>query len=65
MKQIWVGDVDHDLHNPYMLNPIPIEEKIAEWKADHAKMMEEMIYEENKPTVDDLMNDLSELSMQL
>lgn len=42
-----------------MLNPISIEEKMSEWKADHAKMMEETIHEEHKPNFDDLMNDLS------
>lgn len=28
-------------------------------------MMEEMIYEEHKPTINDLMNDLGKLSMEL
>lgn len=60
-----VGDVDYNLHHPKTLNPIPIEEKMAEWKADYAKMMEEMIYEENKPSFEDLINNLSELRMQL
>lgn len=60
-----VGDVDYSLHHPHTLNPIPVEEKMAEWKADYAKMMEEMIYEENKPTFEDLINNLSELRTQL
>lgn len=60
-----VGDVDYNLHHPKTLNPIPIEEKMAEWKADYARMMEEMIYEENKPSFEDLINNLSELRMQL
>jgi len=60
-----VGDVDYNLHHPMSLNPAPIEEKMAEWKADYAKMMEEMIYEENKPSFDDLINNLSELKTQL
>lgn len=34
-----VGDVDYNLHHPKTLNPIPIEEKMAEWKADYSKMM--------------------------
>lgn len=60
-----VGEVDYNLHNPKTLNPIPIKEKKAEWKADYAKMTEEMIYEENKPSFDDLINNLSELRTQL
>lgn len=38
---------------------------MAEWEADYLRMMEEMIYEENKPSFDDLMNNLSELRKQL
>lgn len=60
-----VSGVDYNMHNPMMLDPIPIEEKMVEWKADYAKMMEEMIYEENKPSFEDLINNLSELRMQL
>ena len=32
---------------------------MAEWNADYMKMMEEMIYEENKPSFADLINNLS------
>jgi hypothetical protein len=60
-----LGNVDYNLHHPKTLNPIPLEEKMAEWKGDYAKMMEEMIYEENKPSFDDLINNLSELRTQL
>lgn len=60
-----VGDVDYNLHHPHTLNPIPFEGKIAVWKADYAKMMEEMIYEKNKPSFDDLIINLSELRTQL
>lgn len=60
-----VGDVDYNLHHPHTLNPIPVEEKMAEWKADYAKMMEEMIYEDNKPSFDDLITNLSDLRAQL
>ncbi|MCX6317282.1 MAG: nucleotidyl transferase AbiEii/AbiGii toxin family protein [Bacteroidetes bacterium] len=60
-----VGDVDYNLHHPQNLNPIPVGEKMAEWNADYTKMMEEMIYEENKPSFDDLINNLSELRTKL
>jgi predicted nucleotidyltransferase component of viral defense system len=60
-----VGGVDYNLHHPNSLDPIPVEEKMAEWKADYGKMMEEMIYEERKPTFDDLINNLSELRHRL
>jgi hypothetical protein len=60
-----VGEVDYNLHNPKTVNPIPIAEKIDEWKADYAKMKEDMIYEENKPSFDDLIKNLNDLQAQL
>jgi len=60
-----VGDVDYNLHNPKTINPIPIPEIIGEWNADYAKMKEDMIYEENKPSFDDLINNLNDLRAQL
>jgi hypothetical protein len=41
-----VGDVDYNSHNPLTVNPIPIADKLEEWKTDYAKMQEDMIYEE-------------------
>jgi Nucleotidyl transferase AbiEii toxin, Type IV TA system len=60
-----VGEVDYNLHNPKTLNPIPITEKMDEWKADYAKMKEDMIYEENKPSFEELIDNLNELRTQL
>jgi hypothetical protein len=60
-----VGEVDYNLHNPKTVNPIPIAEKIDEWNADYTKMMEDMIYEENKPSFDDLINNLYEINTKL
>lgn len=60
-----VGEVDYNLHNPKTLNPIPPQEVIADWKTDYAKMKEVMIYEEKKPSFEDLINNLMELRKQL
>lgn len=60
-----IGEVDYNSHNPETLNPIPLEHHINVWKADYAKMMEDMIYEESKPTFEDLINNLKELKTQL
>ena len=60
-----VGEVDYNLHNPKTLNPIPPQEVIADWKTDYAKMKEVMIYEEKKPSFDDLINNLMGLRKQL
>ncbi len=60
-----ISDVDYNLHNPKTINPIPTTEKIDEWKADYAKMKEDMIYEENKPSFEDLINNLNKLRIHL
>jgi hypothetical protein len=60
-----VGDVDYNFHNPKTVNPIPIADKIAEWNSDYTKMKEDMIYEENKPSFEDLINNLNDLRMKL
>jgi predicted nucleotidyltransferase component of viral defense system len=60
-----VGEVDYNLHNPKTLNPIPPESVIADWEADYAKMKEDMIYEEDKPSFENLIDNLNELRNQL
>jgi hypothetical protein len=57
--------VDYNLHNPKTVNPIPVAEKMEEWKADYAKMQEDMIYEENKPSFEDLISNLDNLRSKL
>lgn len=59
-----VGEVNYNTHDPKTLNPIPIAEKMPEWKADYMKMVEEMIYEEQKPSFDDLIDNLNILSAE-
>lgn len=60
-----VGEVDYNLHNPKTLNPIPVPGIIEEWKSDYAKMKDDMIYEEKKPSFEDLINNLEELRTKL
>ena len=60
-----VGEVDYNLHHPNTLNFIPPEDVIADWEADYTKMKEDMIYEENKPSFADLINNLTNLRTQL
>ena len=59
-----VGEVNYNTHDQKTLNPIPIAEKMPEWKADYMKMVEEMIYEEQKPSFDDLIDNLNILSAE-
>ena len=60
-----VGEIDYNLHNPKTVNPIPINEKLEEWKADYAKMKEDMIYDEIKPSFEDLINNIEDLLKKL
>jgi hypothetical protein len=60
-----VGGIDYNSHNPKTLNPIPPAEVISEWKADYAKMKEDMIYERDKPSFEDLITNLEDLMAQL
>lgn len=60
-----VGDVNYNQHNPKTLNPIPPEELIDDWEADYAKMKEDMIYGENKPSFKDLITNLEGIRTQL
>jgi predicted nucleotidyltransferase component of viral defense system len=60
-----VGDVDYNNHNPRELNPIPPKEVIADWESDYAKMKEDMIYGDDKPSFKNLINNLNELRHQL
>lgn len=60
-----LAGVNYNLHNPKSLNPIPPNEVIDAWNADYTRMKEDMIYEENKPSFEDLINNLNDLRSQL
>lgn len=60
-----VSGVDYNQHNPKMLNPKPPKEIMADWEADYARMKEDMIYEENKPSFEDLLNNIDDLKGKL
>lgn len=56
-----VGKVDYNLHNPLTVNPIPPAAILDDWKSDYAKMKEDMIYEEEKPSFEELISNLHDL----
>lgn len=60
-----VGYIDYNLHNPKTLNPIPIEVVFKKWEADYERMKEDMIYEEDKPSFKELINNLEALRIDL
>jgi len=60
-----VGGVDYNLLSPKSLNPIPPDRVIVDWHDDYLNMKEDMIYEEIKPSFDELINNLNELRSRL
>ena len=60
-----ISEVDYNLHHPNHLNPIPPKDVIADWETDYVKMKENMIYEVNKPSFEDLINNLKYLRKKL
>lgn len=60
-----IGGVNYNLHEPKTLNPIPPDEVINDWKADYSKMKDDMIYEKNPPSFEDLIYNLSALRNEL
>ena len=64
-KYAKVDHVDYNLHNPKSINPIPIDTVIKAWKDDYSKMKEYMIYEEVKPSFEELIKNLENLREKL
>ena len=60
-----VGEVNYNEHNPRTLNPIPPISAIADWETDYAKMKEDMIYEEDKPSFEEIIQKLTELKAKI
>ena len=59
-----IGGVNYNFHHPQRLNPIPPIEVFKDWEDDYSKMKEEMIYEKNPPSFEDLINNLDFLKNQ-
>ncbi len=56
-----VSGVDYNLLNPITLNPIPPQNLISKWENDYLKMKEDMIFDDQKPSFEDLINNLKQL----
>lgn len=60
-----VGGVNYNLHQPKFINPIPIPAVIAEWEKDYKTMIEQMIYEENPLSFQEIISELTRLKTQI
>lgn len=60
-----IGGVDYNSHHPNTLDPIPIAEILGEWRKDYTSMLNEMIYEENPPSFEQLMDCLNNIKLDL
>lgn len=60
-----VGGVDYNKHKPSEVDPSPAPKAMADWKADYKIMLEQMIYEQNAPTFEMIIENLEDLKIQL
>jgi hypothetical protein len=60
-----VGGVNYNLHQPQSINPIPKDEVIEAWKSDYKTMIEQMIYEQNPPSFEQIIEDLMLLKTRI
>jgi predicted nucleotidyltransferase component of viral defense system len=60
-----VPGINYRLHRPDMINPIPADAVWAEWEADYNTMRQEMIYDQESPTFEQLIADLQELKRRV
>ena len=60
-----VGGVDYNLHRPATINPIPLPQVIPEWEKDYHTMLEQMIYEKNPPSFEQLIEALTVLKRRI
>lgn len=60
-----VGGVDYNLHQPQTIDPIPISKMIDAWRTDYNRMIQQMIYETNPPSFDQMITELTELRSRI
>jgi len=54
-----VGGVDYNLHVPQSINPLPPANVLNSWKADYNTMAIEMIYEQNPPSFEQILEEIT------
>ena len=54
-----VGGVDYNLHAPQSINPVPPAKVLNAWKTDYNTMVEQMIYEQNPPSFEQILEEIT------
>jgi predicted nucleotidyltransferase component of viral defense system len=60
-----IGHINYNLHQPQTINMLPLPEVMEAWKADYETMVEQMIYEENPPSFEKLIEGLTTLKNKI
>lgn len=60
-----MGGVNYNLHQPGHINFLPLPELMKDWENDYHEMLESMIYEENPPSFDQLIDEMTILNKKI
>ena len=60
-----IGHINYNLHQPQTIDMLPPTLVMDAWKADYATMVEQMIYETNPPTFNELISELTRLKEKI
>jgi hypothetical protein len=60
-----IGGVNYNLHQPGHISFLPLPELRKDWENDYHEMLESMIYEENPPSYDQLIDELTMLNKKI
>ena len=60
-----IGHINYNLHQPQTIDMLPPTQVMDAWKADYATMVEQMIYETNPPTFNELISELTRLKEKI
>jgi len=60
-----IGGINYNEHQPHKINPLPIPEVMEAWNADYKKMLEEMIYEQDPPSFEEIIQKLTKLKTKI
>ena len=60
-----ISGLDYNLHAPLTINPIPPDYVRQAWRKDYETMLEEMIYGDDRPSFDEIIQSLVEIKSEM